>query len=79
MRRIRFATKGLAIMPMKFTSDTEWVEALGGLQLGRERMKEVALHTHFITDREITAWTARAWKHWRRPACCETSPCSSAG
>ena len=61
VRRIRFATKGLAIMPMKFTSDTEWVEALGEVcQLGRERMKEVALHTHFNTDREITAWTARA-------------------
>ena len=61
VRRIRFATKGLAIMPMKFTSDTEWVEVLGEVcQLGRERMKEVALHTHFNTDREITAWTARA-------------------
>ena len=61
VRRIRFATKGLAIMPMKFTSDTEWVEALNDVcQLGREKMKEVALHTHFNTDREITAWTSLA-------------------
>ncbi len=30
VRRIRFATKGVAIMPMKFTSDTEWMDALSG-------------------------------------------------
>ena len=63
IRRIRFATKGIAIMPMKFTSDTEWVEALSDVcRMGRDRMKEVALHTHFNTDREITAWTSRAMK-----------------
>ena len=63
VRRIRFATKGLAIMPMKFTSDIEWVEALDDVcRLGREHMKEVALHTHFNTDREITAWTSKAMK-----------------
>jgi len=63
VRRIRFATKGLAIMPMKFTSDIEWVEALDDVcRLGREQMKEVALHTHFNTDREITAWTSQAMK-----------------
>ena len=63
VRRIRFATKGVAIMPMKFTSDTEWMDALSGVcQLGRARMKEVALHPHFNTDREITAWTAEAMR-----------------
>ena len=61
VRRIRFATKGLAIMPMKFTSDTEWMDALSEVaQFGAERMKEVALHTHCNTDRELSAWTLRA-------------------
>ncbi|MED5453183.1 MAG: KamA family radical SAM protein, partial [Verrucomicrobiota bacterium] len=63
VRRIRFATKGLAIMPMKFTSDIEWVESLSQVcEFGREKMKEVALHTHFNTDREITEWTSRAMR-----------------
>ena len=48
-------------MPMKFTSDTEWMDALTEVcELGQARMKEVALHTHFNTEREITAWTASA-------------------
>ncbi len=63
VRRIRFATKGLAIMPMKFTSDNEWVKALDDVcRLGRQKMKEVALHTHFNTDREISSWTSEAMK-----------------
>ncbi len=63
VRRIRFATKGVAIMPMKFTSDIEWVEALHEVsRLGRDLMKEVSLHTHFNTDREITVWTSLAMK-----------------
>ena len=63
VRRIRFATKGVAIMPMKFTSDTEWMDALTEVcELGQARMKEVALHTHFNTEREITAWTVSAMK-----------------
>ena len=63
VRRIRFATKGVAIMPMKFTSDTEWMDALAAVcRLGQARMKEVALHTHFNTEQEITAWTANAMK-----------------
>jgi lysine 2,3-aminomutase len=48
---------------MKFTSDTEWMDALAGVcRLGQARMKEVALHTHFNTEQEITAWTANAMK-----------------
>ncbi len=63
VRRIRFATKGLAIMPMKFTSDTEWMDALLEVaQYGAERMKEVALHTHCNTERELSAWTLRAMR-----------------
>ncbi len=63
VRRIRFATKGVAIMPMKFTSDSAWMDALAEVcELGQKQMKEVALHTHFNTDREITAWTGGAMK-----------------
>ena len=61
IRRIRFATKGVAIMPMKFTSDGEWMDALAEVALyGKGLMKEVALHTHFNCDREISIWTSRA-------------------
>ena len=48
---------------MKFTSDNEWVKARDDVcRLGREKMKEVALHTHFNTDREISSWTSEAMK-----------------
>lgn len=61
VRRLRFATKGLAILPMKILSDTKWVSALETVcQTGRERMKEVCIHTHFSTENEISAWTLTA-------------------
>ena len=61
VRRIRFATKALAILPMKFTSDHEWVKALSDVaKYGLQQMKEVALHTHVNTENEITVWTVRA-------------------
>lgn len=61
IRRIRFATKGLAIMPMKFTSDQDWLEALSVVaKIGKEKMKEVALHTHINSYAEITKWTLQA-------------------
>ena len=61
IRRIRFATKGPAVMPMKLITDTEWLDALTAVvERGRELHKEVVLHTHFNHPNEITAITKRA-------------------
>lgn len=61
IRRIRFATKGPAVMPMKLITDTEWVDALTAVvERGRKLAKEVVLHTHFNHPNEITAITKRA-------------------
>lgn len=60
VRRIRFATKGPAVMPMKLITDDEWVDALTGIvERGRTLHKEVVLHTHFNHPRELTAITRR--------------------
>lgn len=61
IRRIRFASKGPAVMPMKILSDREWTEALCEVvDMGREECKEVCLHTHFNTVNEISDLTRRA-------------------
>jgi lysine 2,3-aminomutase len=61
VRRIRYATKGLAVMPMKMLSDDEWLEAVTEIAaLGRSRRKEVCIHTHFNHPREITAVSREA-------------------
>ena len=61
VRRIRFATKGPAVMPMKLITDVEWVDALTSVvERGRKLHKEVVLHTHFNHPNEITAITKRA-------------------
>ncbi len=61
VRRIRFATKGLAVMPMKILSDRPWFQAICELvALGRKRRKEVVVHTHFNHPNEITAITEEA-------------------
>jgi len=61
IRRIRFATKGLAVMPQKILSDDEWFRALVDVHaLGRRTGKEVAVHTHFNHANEITAISQRA-------------------
>ncbi|HLP87990.1 MAG TPA: KamA family radical SAM protein [Nostocaceae cyanobacterium] len=55
IRRIRFATKGLAVMPMKILSDEKWLDALTEVVvLGRKLHKQVAIHTHFNHAQEIT-------------------------
>ena len=60
IRRIRYATKGPAVMPMKLITDTEWVDALTSVvEAGRTLHKEVVLHTHFNHPREITAISKR--------------------
>jgi lysine 2,3-aminomutase len=61
IRRIRFATKGPAVMPMKLITDDEWLDALTSVvERGRKLHKEVVLHTHFNHPNEITAITKRA-------------------
>jgi len=64
IRRIRFASKGPAVMPMKILSDRAWTDALVSISdRGRELHKEVALHTHFNTVNEITDISRRAMNH----------------
>ena len=64
VRRIRFASKGPAVMPMKILSDNSWTEALVDIvNQGREKGKEVVLHTHFNSANEITDITRRAMLH----------------
>jgi lysine 2,3-aminomutase len=55
VRRLRFATKGLAVMPMKILSDPAWVDAVTGVvDRGRALGKEVVIHTHFNHPSEIS-------------------------
>lgn len=61
VRRIRYATKGLAVMPQKILTDEAWVDALTEVaEFGRQRGKQVALHTHFNTAAEITEHSEQA-------------------
>ena len=61
IRRIRFATKGPAVMPMKLITDHEWLDALTAVvERGRKLHKEVVLHTHFNHPNEITSITQAA-------------------
>jgi lysine 2,3-aminomutase len=59
--RIRYATKGPAVMPQKILTDHAWTDALTRVvEEGRKRHKEVVVHTHFNHPREITAITKAA-------------------
>lgn len=61
VRRIRFATKGPAVMPMKILTDSDWMDSLTAINdLGRKLHKHVCLHTHFNTPNEITGITRDA-------------------
>lgn len=61
IRRMRFATKGPAVMPQKILTDHEWLDALTSVaQRGRTMHKEVVVHTHFNHPNEITYITKRA-------------------
>jgi lysine 2,3-aminomutase len=61
VRRMRFATKGPAVMPMKILTDDAWVDALTRVvEKGRKLHKDVVLHTHFNSPNEITAITEAA-------------------
>jgi lysine 2,3-aminomutase len=61
VRRMRFATKGPAVMPMKILTDAAWVDALTRVvEKGRALHKDVVLHTHFNHPTEITGITEAA-------------------
>jgi lysine 2,3-aminomutase len=61
VRRLRFATKGPAVMPMKILTDHAWVAALENVVTnGRKLGKEVVVHTHFNSPNEISWITERA-------------------
>ncbi|EME46524.1 hypothetical protein DOTSEDRAFT_70510 [Dothistroma septosporum NZE10] len=56
IQRIRFATKGLAVCPMRILDKTDdWSETFIALSdRGRELGKQVAMHTHFNHPNEIS-------------------------
>jgi lysine 2,3-aminomutase len=61
IRRIRYATKGLAVLPQKILTDHAWLDALTRVvELGRKLHKDVAVHTHFNHPNEITGITQDA-------------------
>ena len=61
VRRMRFATKGPAVMPMKILRDDAWTDALTRVvEKGRALRKDVVLHTHFNSPHEITSITEAA-------------------
>jgi len=61
IRRLRFATKGPAVAPMKILTHEEWTDALTTVvEKGRSLGKEVALHTHFNCPAEISGITKDA-------------------
>jgi lysine 2,3-aminomutase len=61
VRRLRYATKGLAVMPQKVLTDEDWLGALTDVvEQGRRVHKAVVLHTHFNHPNEITGITADA-------------------
>ena len=59
IRRMRFATKGLAVMPQKILTHPEWTDAITRVvERGRKMHKEVVIHTHFNHPNEFT-WISR--------------------
>src|SRR5215468_3528260 len=61
VRRMRFATKGPAVMPQKILTDEAWVDALTKVvERGRKLHKAVVLHTHLNHPNEITGITVDA-------------------
>jgi lysine 2,3-aminomutase len=63
VRRMRFATKGPAVMPMKILTDHAWVDAITEIvENGRKLGKEVVIHTHFNNPNEISWITEKAMR-----------------
>ncbi len=61
VRRMRFATKGIAIFPQKILTDDEWVNAvIAMVKKARAMGKQAVIHTHFSSPIEITEWSRLA-------------------
>ena len=61
VRRMRYATKGPAVMPQKILTDDPWLDAITRVvEHGRKLHKEVVIHTHFNHPSEITSITKAA-------------------
>jgi lysine 2,3-aminomutase len=61
IRRLRYATKGPAVMPQKLLTDSVWLDALTRVvEKGRRLHKDVVLHTHFNHPSEVTEITRAA-------------------
>lgn len=61
VRRLRFASRGPAVMPQMLLTHNDWLDALTEVaQLGRERGRSVVVHTHFNHPNEITAMSRDA-------------------
>jgi len=61
VRRIRFATKGLAVLPQKFLTDDAWTDALTRVvEKARAQHVDVMIHTHINHPNEITSITKAA-------------------
>jgi lysine 2,3-aminomutase len=59
IRRIRIATKALAILPQFILSHKKWLDAVTTVaEYARKKHKEVAIHTHFNHPSEAT-WITR--------------------
>jgi lysine 2,3-aminomutase len=65
IQRIRFASKGLAVVPSRTLDPNDtWTHAFIKLsQLGRKMGKQVCLHTHFNHPNEITWITKDSAKY----------------
>ena len=63
IRRFRFATKGIAVVPMRVKAGDPWTEAVTEIvERGRKLGKEVVLHTHFNHPNEATGFSQDAAK-----------------
>ncbi len=63
IRRIRFATKAIAVQPMKFLSDDVWTNALLKIiERGRKMFKDICIHTHFNHPREVSPLVERVMR-----------------
>ncbi len=61
IRRFRFATKGIAVVPMRIKAGDPWTEAVTEIvERGRKLGKEVVLHTHFNHPNEATGFSQDA-------------------
>lgn len=61
IRRLRYATKGIAIFPQKILTDDAWVMAIKSVRDKAVSMnKQIVIHTHFSSPKEITKWSQDA-------------------